>query len=142
MKITEFQGEYRFLSNFWFCNIRFGLSTWPSAEHLFQAMKTLVFAEQEMILNAPTPGKAKRLGKQVTMRPDWETIKIDIMYQIVLAKFTQNKKLKQSLLGTGDAELIEGNQHGDRFWGVCDGVGENNLGIILMKVRHVLRNTE
>lgn len=127
------------MSNFWLCNIRFGLSTWPSAEHLFQAMKTLDFAEQEMVLNAATPGKAKRFGQHVTARLDWEMIKIDIMYQIVLAKFSQNKRCKQDLLDTGDMELIEGNKWGDTFWGVCNGKGRNELGKILMKVRDELK---
>lgn len=139
MKITEFQGDYRFLSNFWMCRIVFEGKTWPSSEHCFQAMKTLDPSERHEILHAEKPGQAKRLGKKVKMRPDWEKIKIEMMYQIVLAKFTQNRSLGLGLVATGDAELIEGNNWGDVFWGVCQGRGRNELGKILMKVRKELK---
>ena len=74
------------------------------------------------------------------LRDDWEAVKIQIMYQIVYAKFSQNPLLKQKLLDTGDAYLQEGNTWYDTFWGVCNGVGQNNLGYILMRVREELRN--
>jgi ribA/ribD-fused uncharacterized protein len=73
------------------------------------------------------------------MRPDWEQVKILIMTSLVRDKFTRHQDLKEQLLATGDAELIEGNWWGDTFWGVCKGKGENHLGKVLMKVREELK---
>ena len=72
------------------------------------------------------------------MRSDWEEVKNKVMYEIVLAKFTQNSDLKEKLLATGDEHLEEGNTWGDTIWGTVDGVGENRLGKILMRVRDEL----
>ena len=69
------------------------------------------------------------------MRPDWNDIRVDIMRNIVNAKFTQNPDLMNKLLETNDAELLEGNWWKDTFWGICNGEGENNLGKILMEIR-------
>ncbi len=92
-----------------------------------------------IIAQAPSPSKAKRLGRGVSLRPNWENIKLQVMKDIVRAKFTQNTDLRIMLVqGTGDAELIESNDWGDEFWGVCDGKGENHLGKILMEVREEL----
>ena len=82
-----------------------------------------------------SPSDAKRLGRRVRLRNDWEDVKDKVMYDICIAKFMQNKNLAQLLIETGDATLIEGNTWGDRVWGVCDGVGENRLGKILMQIR-------
>lgn len=81
---------------------------------------------------------AKREGYKVKLRENWEDIKIDVMYQIVLAKFSQNEFLKQKLIATGREWLEEGNTWGDRTWGTVNGVGQNLLGHVLMTVRSVL----
>ena len=86
------------------------------------------------------PQAAKRLGRRVELRPDWESVKYDVMYQVCKAKFTQNPNLLERLLATGDAELVEGNTWGDQVWGVCKGVGENHLGKTLMRIRAELGN--
>lgn len=72
------------------------------------------------------------------LRPDWEEAKVGIMEELVRLKFTAHADLRARLLATGDAELIEGNNWNDRFWGVCRGQGQNQLGLILMKVRSEL----
>ena len=140
--IDSFIGEYDFLSNFYFpCDILFEGKLYPSTEHAFQAAKTLDSAEREKIRRANTPGIAKRLGrspKEITMRPDCESIKTNVMLQVLRVKFA-HEDLKQKLLATGDAKLVEGNLWGDTCWGVCNGVGENRLGILLMQVRDELR---
>ena len=90
-----------------------------------------------------TPGEAKKYGKTVRMRPAWDAIKVGVMAEIVEEKFTQNPHLQEMLLATDDMEIVEGNTWGDTFWGVCDGVGENNLGKVLMELRQRLNtNTE
>jgi predicted NAD-dependent protein-ADP-ribosyltransferase YbiA (DUF1768 family) len=82
----------------------------------------------------PTPGEAKKAGRSVHLRTDWEQIKVGLMCGLVSQKF-QDPKLKQMLLDTGDQELIEGNYWFDDFWGVHNGKGKNQLGKILMLVR-------
>jgi ribA/ribD-fused uncharacterized protein len=151
MIIEEFKGEYRFLSNFWRAEIRpywwpDTLPAFPGNEWLFQAWKvnpddTFVWLpEVEWIRTAPTPGEAKRRGRiTAAFRPDWEDLKIDVMRYCVQLKFRNHADLRTKLLATGDAELIEGNWWNDTYWGVCDGVGENHLGKLLMEEREVLR---
>jgi ribA/ribD-fused uncharacterized protein len=111
---------------------------WPTSEHAYQAAKTLNEEDKERIASQSTPALAKRMGKSVAKRPDWEQVKLKIMYDIVLAKFQQNPVLKYLLILTKDAELIEGNTWGDTYWGVCNGKGENHLGKILMRIRDEL----
>lgn len=132
--INSFEGEYAFLSNFYEHPISNGVITFPTNEHYFQAMKTLEDDERLAIARAATPGQAKRMGRSVNLRPDWESIKMDVMETAVRIKFT-DPELAAKLIATGDEELIEGNWWNDTFWGVCNGVGENHLGKILMKVR-------
>jgi ribA/ribD-fused uncharacterized protein len=132
--INSFEGEYAFLSNFYEHPISNGVITFPTNEHYFQAMKTLEDDERLAIARAATPGQAKRIGRSVKLRPDWESIKLDVMETAVRIKFT-DPELAAKLIATGDEELIEGNWWNDTFWGVCNGVGENHLGKILMKVR-------
>lgn len=132
--INSFRGQYYFLSNFYTADFIYDGIRYTSAEAAFQAQKTLDMTEREAIALL-TPLKAKKAGGRVALRKDWENVKLDIMYKICSAKFTQNKNLRQMLIATGCEELIEGNDWGDKFWGVCGGAGENHLGKILMKIR-------
>lgn len=135
--IDEFLGKYRFLSNFYPCNIEYNGKKYTSTEHAFQAAKTLDESWHDRIQNAETPGVAKKLGKQAPMRPDWESTKIGVMEDLLRIKFNI-PELKEKLLETGNRELIEGNFWNDCFWGVCEGKGTNHLGKLLMKVRNEL----
>jgi ribA/ribD-fused uncharacterized protein len=140
--IGNFKDEYRFLSNFWPVRIFIEDHWYASTEHAFQAMKTLDPIMRSRIKNAETSAAAKKLGQQVDIRPDWENVKIQYMRYLVWYKFSQYEDLKAQLLATGDAKLIEGNHWGDRFWGVCKGIGQNWLGRILMEVRSQLQQIE
>ena len=133
--ITNFQDEHRFLSNFWPSPIKWKSAVWPTVEHAYQAAKSADPIIQEFVRCSRTPGIAKRRGRQVKARDDWDKVKLGIMRELVTKKFTQNKDLAKLLKETGDAELIEGNTWGDTFWGVCRGQGENHLGKILMEIR-------
>jgi len=133
--IDRFDGEYRFLSNFYPSPIEFGDFIAPTVEHAFQACKTCDLTERKAILMADTPAKAKKLGRAATLRNDWEASKIECMEFLLDRKFGI-PALRVKLLETGDAELIEGNWWGDTFWGVCRGKGENHLGKLLMKIRN------
>lgn len=136
--IDSFQGEFRFLSNFHSCNIRLGGELYPSTEHAFQAAKTLDPIERMQIRADRNPGEAKRLGRKVKLRADWDSIRDDVMLACLRQKFSR-EPLRSKLLATGDQELVEGNTWGDRYWGQCDGEGLNKLGKLLMQVRHELR---
>jgi ribA/ribD-fused uncharacterized protein len=132
--ISRFSGEYRWLSNFFSSPLVFNGIEYPTAEHAYQAAKTIVPAELAQIAQARTPGQAKRLGSKCTLRPDWLEVRLDTMRDVLRAKFSR-PELALLLLDTGDSYLQEGNCWGDTFWGVCDGQGENNLGRLLMALR-------
>lgn len=132
--ITSFSGRNRFLSNFVRSPIEFEGIRYPTVEHFFQAQKTTNRERQQWIAEAETPSLAKRRGRTVHLRPGWESIKESIMLQGLRLKFI-GTPFQQMLLNTGDAELIEGNTWGDTYWGVCNDVGENKLGKLLMQVR-------
>lgn len=136
--IDSFHGEYAFLSNYYDSPIFYDGILYPSVEHAFQAAKTTVFIQRIIIANKKTPGQAKCAGRKVTLRDNWDDIKLYIMKELIILKFT-NPKLKSALLNTKDAELIERNTWNDTYWGICNGIGENHLGKILMEVREMLR---
>jgi ribA/ribD-fused uncharacterized protein len=133
-RIDRFDGENAFLSNFFQHELEFEGRRWPSSEHAFQACKTTDPAEQERIRAARSPGSAKALGKKVRLRRDWDSERVASMEAVLRAKFA-DPQLRARLLGTGDAELVEGNSWNDTFWGVCRGRGQNWLGKLLMKIR-------
>ena len=137
--IKYFFREYRFLSNFYSGEFKIAGYIYPTVEHYFQSMKAFVIQEAEEIRNASTPGIAKKLGNQCSLRKDWEYVKLDVMKVGVIAKFVQNNDLKEKLINTGFFYLEEGNDWGDKFWGIVNGEGENNLGKILMQTREYLR---
>lgn len=134
MKISEFRGGYRFLSNFWYAPVNYDGLTFPTVEHAFQAAKTSVLEFAIAIRDADTPGEAKRMGRQVPMRKDWDEIKINVMRYLLRQKFS-HPALREMLIKTGECELIEGNTWDDHFWGVCNEIGQNWLGKLLMEVR-------
>lgn len=144
--ITAFRGAHRFLSNFW-TNRATGI-TWKgmtaiSTEHLFQAAKARNIADRRTILATASPGAAKKLGREVTMRSDWDSVRLEAMASIQAAKYS-DPELRALLLATGDAELLEGNEWGDTFWGVDLATlqGKNHLGKILMALREELREED
>ena len=139
MVIDSFKGKYFFLSNFYESPVIYDGITYLNNEAAFQAQKTLN-KKQRLKFAMLNPSRAKEMGRSISLRPDWEEIKINVMYEICKAKFTQNENLKRSLLNTGNAELIEGNNWGDKIWGQVNGIGENNLGKILMRIREELKD--
>jgi N-glycosidase YbiA len=90
---------------------------------------------------ASTPHVAARLGRSrtLTLRGDWESVKVDVMRRAVRAKFEQHPDLAALLIGTGDARIVEHTRN-DAFWGDAgDGSGANMLGCVLMEIRAQLR---
>lgn len=133
--IDSFTDDYNFLSNFYPCRIEAYGYCFNSVEAAFQAAKCLSRAEEFTTLSAAS---AKRLGKKVELRPDWEKVKLDIMSDLLYKKF-KNPELRGKLLATKDAILIEGNHWHDTYWGVCRGKGANHLGKQLMEIRELAR---
>jgi ribA/ribD-fused uncharacterized protein len=149
LMIIEFQGKYRFLSNFWICDVPYDGLTYPSSEHAYQAAK-LPKQDRPYLAKGPLqlakyakPGTAKRLGGAARLDSDWEGRKIGVMRDILRSKFTYNTDLRDKLLETSPQELQEGNRWGDEFWGVDlrYGYGENHLGKLLMELRDESQRT-
>jgi len=152
--INHFRGEYGFLSNFSAAKVVYEGEEYPTVEHAFQAAKvdvdemreiyypghgTGLQRWREVIRRAPTPGRAKQLGREAPLRTGWETNKVHVMRELLWQKFAPGRIHLDLLLNTGDASLIEGNTWGDTYWGVCDGKGLNMLGQLLMDVRAARR---
>ena len=136
--IDSFRGFYYFLSNFSDSKIEYKGYTYLNAEAAFHAQKNDSHTYKHL-MQFQNASLAKKEGRRIKLRKDWEEVKDQIMYEIVLAKFSQNKDLKRKLLATGNKRLIEGNIWNDTYWGICKGKGQNKLGKILMKVREELR---
>lgn len=135
------QGEYGCFSNFSRHPVWLKGKSWPTSEHYFQAQKFAGTTHEEDIRKAKTPGLAAQMGRdrKRPLRQDWEAVKDGIMHEVVLAKFSQHADLKEVLLATGDATLVE-HTFNDSYWGDGgDGSGQNMLGQILMRVREELR---
>ena len=134
-------GEF---SNFAGYPIVIGGKRWPTSEHYFQAQKFEDAAHREKIRKTASPMIVARLGRsrKVKLRRDWESVKVGIMRDAVRAKFTQHADLRDLLLSTGDAKLVERTEN-DSYWGDGgDGSGKNMLGRILMEIRGELRKAE
>lgn len=136
--IDSFNGKYKFLSNFAPCKVTYEGIEYPSTEHAYQAAKTTDASVRRQFRDCATAGDSKKLGRKIVLRSDWESIKLDVMEQILRLKFAQ-ADFKRALLNTGDEELVEGNWWNDTFWGICKGKGQNHLGKLLMKIRKELK---
>lgn len=137
MDILEFQGENRWLSNFWPACIVFEGVTYPTVENAYQAAKTWPVNRQVYVYIKP--GEAKRLGKTMPLRPTWEDEKVSVMRWLIAQKFADGTKLARQLVATEDCRIVEGNSWGDTFWGICRGVGRNTLGKLIMEQREQLK---
>lgn len=143
--------EFGFMSNFSYCPQKvscFGMTA-RTTEHIYQAMKIDAgnTKARDAMCRVGKPSDVKALGSAIACREDWNRVKVDVMRQLVCAKFEQNPTLAERLLATGDAELIE-DAPWDKFWGSGQfrnwdpEVGRNELGKILMQVRDELRSRQ
>ena len=136
MVIISFIGDYRFLSNYHLVKIKYKGFEFPSTENAFQASKDPSRMSEFVNL---TPLESRLLGQKVDLREDWNDIKYKVMEEILNIKFKDNF-LYTELIKTYPRYLVEGNYWHDNYWGACyckscKGVGENNLGTIIMKIR-------
>lgn len=146
--ISRFRGDHFFLSNFYRHPVEFEGETYPSVEHAFQAAKTNDPVIRERIRRAKDPQAAKRLGRQVMLGEDWEWRRFAVMNMLLRRKFA-DPELRALLDETKGHVLIEGNNWGDRIWGMVRVMrttpwddkpvpcwdGDNHLGRLLMEIR-------
>lgn len=145
MTIDNFTGEYDFLSNFHYHNFFWYGRVYPSVEHSYQAAKARNQGDFLYVASAPSPGEAKKRGREIKIRPDWETAKFYLMKDMLFHKF-KDRRLAEALLATIGEELVEGNTWHDNIWGdchcgrpSCSEPGQNYLGRQLMLVRWCLK---
>ena len=144
MRVIEFykvKEQFGCFSNFAAYPVELDGKVWPTSEHYFQAQKFAGTEFEEEIRRAGSPMIAARMGRDRSkpLRADWERVRDEVMRRAVLAKFTQHAELRDTLLRTGDAMLVEHTRN-DSYWGDGgDGRGRNMLGQILVSVREELR---
>jgi len=143
MIIESFHDTHYYLSNFYENPMKVDGKSFKSNEHFFQASKAGNTEDFEYVRASATAAQSKKRGREIKMRGDWDNVKNTIMTQGLRAKFA-DPELRQRLLDTGDAALIEGNNWHDVYWGRCDcskhgGDGQNWLGRLLMQLREELR---
>lgn len=139
--IYGFFGPFRFLSNFHFKKVVYDGEIYRTTEHAYQAAKTLDLDHRRVIQSVEQPRDARRLGQEVVIRPGWyEGIRDDTMAEVSFQKYGDGQE-QIWLLNTGDMYLEETNTWKDIYWGVCNGIGENKLGRLLMDIRQGLRET-
>ena len=136
MKIECFEsGPHRFMSNFWPATVNLDGIDYVTVEHAYQAAKSLDPDKREIVRDMPSPAAAKRAGRRLKSRTDWDAVKVDVMRALLQQKFAYGTALRRQLDATAPATLEEGNTWGDTFWGVCGGRGRNMLGKLLMEIR-------
>ena len=140
-KVYAFCCEYRWLSNFWPSKIKFDGYEYDSVEAAYHSAKNNSKEWKEFCAKNDS-SSIKKAGQEISLRDDWEDVKVDIMEKLIRLKFNDNQELKQKLLETGDMVIEEGNEWGDVFWGVDlkTKEGKNILGKIIMKVREEIKN--
>jgi len=152
--INKFEGRYRFLSNFYPCEIEHQGIKYPSVENFYVAMKVndqqLINGKyytpgdfREMIALVKNPAEVKKIGSKVKLRSNWDEKKLEVMNWAVRQKFKNNPELKEMLINTSNQDIVEGNYWHDVYWGICTcdkcgDKGQNHLGKILMEVRDEL----
>ena len=135
------QKEPNWFSNFIYYNIPLTYKniSYTSPEHFYQAMKTTDPVIRQSIANSNTGGKAKRLGRKISIRSDWDDITIQVM-TVAIAHRKHDNSWIDKLISTND-EIVEWNYWHDNYWGNCicdkclDIKGLNNLGRIIMNLR-------
>lgn len=136
---------YGCFSNFSLHSIQLGGEVWQTSEHYYQAQKFVGTQDQTLcqrIHNAPSPEMAAAIGRDPihSVRPDWDAVKISIMYKAVSTKFMTYGDIAEILLSTGEQIIVEKSPT-DTFWGCgLDGSGQNHLGKILMRIRQEMRS--
>lgn len=136
-QVKGFFGEYRWMSNFHVSPVDFRGNRFTSVEAAYQSAKCST-PEEAKTFQSMSPLDSKRAGGRTNLPSNWEEIKLGVMSECVLSKFSLDEGLKARLLATGYKYLEETNHWNDTYWGVCNGMGLNMLGKTLMQVRKIL----
>ena len=137
--IYGFFDEYRFLSNFHVCNVVLDGLQFASSEAAYMACKTDDRELKYKLALMENPSDAKKFGRELDLRIDWDELKTYHMTRVLFAKFKQNDDLLALLHATGNLYLEETNDWSDRYWGANQfGAGHNMLGKILMIIRETI----
>jgi ribA/ribD-fused uncharacterized protein len=138
--IKEFQGEYRWLSNFAIVPIKLDSIVYKSVEHAYMSCKSDDYTWKLFCRDTERAGDVKKASYKIKLVDNWDQIKLDVMKECLKQKFS-NEPYKTKLIQTNDELIQEGNDWNDKFWGVClkTGKGENNLGKMIMNIRNELR---
>jgi ribA/ribD-fused uncharacterized protein len=132
-------------SNLYRREIEFEGELYPTSEHAYQAGKARKAEVKKWLMEAPSPSLLAMAAHGLyywDVAPGWSTNKFDRMRAVLRAKFTQHADLRELLLSTGEALLIETatvDNEVNRLWGEVNGVGRNMLGVMLMELRAELR---
>lgn len=137
--IMGFQGKYRWLSNFWTAPIIVTGFNYQNTEAAYQAAKT-TNTEHRAQFEHMTGAEAKKAGRSIILRSDWDFVKLEVMELVLRAKFMAHPNLAAKLVATGQCKIIELNTWGDTEWGQVKDktgrlVGNNILGKLLMNIR-------
>ena len=142
--VSSFNDSYAFLSNFYYSQIKYEGHTFMTLEHCFQAQKAVTDQDKRVIMSAPTPEKARKLGNDMKLREDWEEVRLKILTECIRIKFEPDSTLADKLIGTGSKLLVDGNYSHEMFYGSClcddhkNQPGQNILGKSLMRWRNRL----
>lgn len=142
--IKEFQGEYRWLSNFTQVKIVLEGIEYSSVEHAYMSAKSENEYWKKFCSDSKnTPGQVKKESKKLRLPDDWETKRLEVMSECIKQKYSQ-EPFRTKLLETGDQFIQEGNNWNDKFFGIClkTGEGKNHLGKLIMNVRDILNKNE
>lgn len=135
-EITRFRGSFAFLSNMSKAAVDFEGDIYSCVEAAFQAAKLVNREERARFIKVKNPVWARRMGRSIkNIRSDWDEVKLRIMETLIRQKFSNSETLRKKLLATGRRNIAEDNDWGDNFWGIVNGVGQNHLGRIIMKIR-------
>lgn len=132
---------YGAFSNLYRREIEFEDEKFATSEHAYQAGKARKPEVRKWLMEAPSPALLAMAAHGLyvwDINSDWSKVKFDRMKRVLQAKFTQHEDLKQLLLSTGTARLVESatvDNAVNRLWGEVNGVGKNKLGELLMEVR-------
>ena len=138
--VAAFRGPYAVFSNFSPAEVEYDGLKFPTVENAFQAAKSLTSLGRQEFVNV-SPSSAKKMGRRVRLRPDWDEVKVGIMRSLLLQKFCFGSRNLYTLQQTGSAHITEGNTWHDNFWGACTCQScksmekHNMMGKLLMEIR-------
>lgn len=140
--IYKFREKYGWLSNMATCRVVVYGKTFESVENAYMYLKKPDDKEWGEFCMKNPPNKVKTASKDIEIRNDWEDVKLKVMYNLLIQKYT-TEPFKTKLLETGNENIVEGNYWNDKFWGVdlkeTPNIGENWLGRLIMDIRNKIR---